>query len=251
VIPVDASEKKQVIKETYGKIAMVGGSCCSSGCCGDSSVTDLSKSIGYSENDLKAAPDANLGLGCGNPTAFSKLNPGDTVLDLGSGAGFDCFLAAQKVGKSGKVIGVDMTQAMIEKAQANSLKYSYSNVEFRLGDIEDLPVESESVDIIISNCVINLAPDKEKVFKEAFRVLKPGGAMYISDMVLLAELPEDLKNDKNLLTSCIAGALLKEEYLRILSETGFSVEILNEDLDISKRQYNGLPAESLKLKAWK
>jgi len=248
---VDASEKKQVIKETYGKIAMVGGSCCSSGCCGDSSVTDLSKSIGYSENDLKAAPDANLGLGCGNPTAFSKLNPGDTVLDLGSGAGFDCFLAAQKVGKSGKVIGVDMTQAMIEKAQANSLKYSYSNVEFRLGDIEDLPVESESVDIIISNCVINLAPDKEKVFKEAFRVLKPGGAMYISDMVLLAELPEDMKNDKNLLTSCIAGALLKEEYLRILSETGFSVEILNEDLDISKRQYNGLPAESLKLKAWK
>lgn len=248
---MDASEKKQVIKETYGKIAMVGGSCCSSGCCGDSSVTDLSKSIGYSENDLKAAPDANLGLGCGNPTAFSKLNPGDTVLDLGSGAGFDCFLAAQKVGKSGKVIGVDMTQAMIEKAQANSLKYSYSNVEFRLGDIEDLPVESESVDIIISNCVINLAPDKEKVFKEAFRVLKPGGAMYISDMVLLAELPEDLKNDKNLLTSCIAGALLKEEYLRILSETGFSVEILNEDLDISKRQYNGLPAESLKLKAWK
>lgn len=248
---MDASEKKQVIKETYGKIAMVGGSCCSSGCCGDSSVTDLSKSIGYSENDLKAAPDANLGLGCGNPTAFSKLNPGDTVLDLGSGAGFDCFLAAQKVGKSGKVIGVDMTQAMIEKAQANSLKYSYSNVEFRLGDIEDLPVESESVDIIISNCVINLAPDKEKVFKEAFRVLKPGGAMYISDMVLLAELPEDMKNDKNLLTSCIAGALLKEEYLRILSETGFSVEILNEDLDISKRQYNGLPAESLKLKAWK
>lgn len=144
-----------------------------------------------------------------------------------------------------------MTQAMIEKAQANALKYGYSNVEFRLGDIEALPVESNSVDVIISNCVINLAPDKEKVFNESFRALKPGGAMYISDMVLLAELPEDLKNDQDLLISCLAGALLKEDYLRLLNKAGFSVEILNEDLDISKRQYSGLPAESLKLKAWK
>ncbi|MFY9409108.1 MAG: methyltransferase domain-containing protein [Methanosarcina flavescens] len=148
-------------------------------------------------------------------------------------------------------MGVDMTQAMIEKAQANALKYGYPNVEFRLGDIEALPVESNSIDVIISNCVINLALDKEKVFKEAFRVLKPEGEMYISDIVLLAELPEDLKNDKDLLTSCLAGALLKEEYLRLLNEAGFSAEILNEDLDISKRQYGGLPAESLKLKAWK
>jgi SAM-dependent methyltransferase len=248
---MDANEKKEVIKEKYGKIAMAGGSCCSSECCGDLNATDLSKSIGYSEDELKVVPDANLGLGCGNPTAFSKLKSGDIVLDLGSGAGFDCFLAAQKVGSSGKVIGVDMTQVMVEKAQANALKYGYSNVEFRLGDIEALPVESESVDAIISNCVINLAPDKEKVFKEAFRVLKPGGAMYISDMVLLAELPEDLKNDKDLLTGCLAGALLKEEYLRLLNEAGFSVEILNEDLGISKRQYGGLPAESLKLKAAK
>lgn len=248
---VDIDEKKQEIKETYGKIAMIGGSCCSSGCCGDSSATDLSKSIGYSDNDISAVPDANLGLGCGNPTAFAGLKPGNIVLDLGSGAGFDCFLAAKQVGNSGKIIGVDMTQAMIEKAQANALKYGYPNVEFRLGDIESLPVESNSVDVIISNCVINLAPDKEKVFKEAFRVLKPEGEMYISDIVLLAELPEDLKNDKDLLTSCLAGALLKEEYLRLLNEAGFSVEILNEDLDISKRQYGGLPAESLKLKAWK
>ena len=248
---MDASEKKQVIKEKYGKIAMLGGSCCSSGCCGDSSAIDLSKSIGYSDNDINAVPDANLGLGCGNPTAFAELKPNDVVLDLGSGAGFDCFLAAQKVGKSGKVIGVDMTQAMIEKAQANSQKYGYTNVEFRLGDIEDLPVESGSVDVIISNCVINLAPDKEKVFKEAFRVLKPEGTMYISDMVLLAELPENLKNDKDLLTGCLAGALLKEEYLGLLKRAGFLVEVLNEDLDISKRQYNELPAESLKLKAWK
>lgn len=248
---MDANEKKQEIKETYGKIAMISGSCCSSGCCGDTSAVDVSKSIGYSEAELKAVPDANLGLGCGNPVAFSELKAGDIVLDLGSGAGFDCFLAAQKVGSSGKLIGVDMTQAMIERAQANALKYDYSNVEFRLGDIENLPVESESVDVIISNCVINLAPDKERVFKEAFRVLKPGGAMYISDMVLLADLPDELKNDKDLLTSCLAGALLKEEYLRLLNEAGFLVEILNEDLDISQRQYSGLPAESLKLKALK
>lgn len=248
---VDANEKKEAIKETYGKIAIAGGSCCSSGCCGDSSATDLSKSIGYSKNDIKAVPDANLGLGCGNPTAFAELKPSYNVLDLGSGAGFDCFLAAKQVGNSGKVIGVDMTQAMIEKARANALKYGYSNVEFRLGDIEALPVESGSVDVIISNCVINLAPDKEKFFKEAFRVLKSGGAMYISDMVLLAELPGHLKNNKDLLTSCLAGALLKEEYLRLLNEAGFSVEILSEDLDISKRHYSELPAESLKLKAWK
>ena len=213
-------------------------------------LADLSKSIGYSEDDLRAVPDANLGLGCGNPTAFAELKPGDVVLDLGSGAGFDCFLAAQKVGSSGKIIGVDMTPDMLEKAQANALKYGYSNVEFRLGDIEALPVESRSIDVIISNCVINLAPDKEKVFREAFRVLKPGGRMYISDMVLLAELPEDLKNDKDLLAGCVAGALLKEEYLRLLKKAGFSVEILDEDSDISKRQYGELPVESLKLKAW-
>jgi len=139
---------------------------------------------------------------------------------------------------------------MLEKAQINALQYGYSNVEFRLGDIEFLPVENRSVDVIISNCVINLAPDKEKVFMEAFRVLKSGGRMYISDMVLLAELPEDLKNDQDLLAGCVAGAILKEEYLSLLKKTGFSVEILDEDSDISKRNYRGLPVESLKLKAW-
>ena len=246
---MDANEKKEVIKKKYEEIAVKGGSCCSSGCCSDMSITDLSRSIGYSEDDLKAVPDANLGLGCGNPTAFAELKPGDIVLDLGSGAGFDSFLAAQKVGDSGKVIGIDMTQEMIEKAQDNALKYGYSNVEFRLGDIEALPVENKSVNLIISNCVINLAPDKEKVFREAFRVLKPGGRMYISDMVLLADLPEDLRNDKDLLAGCVAGAILKEEYLELLEKVGFSVEILNEDASISKRQYKGLPVESLRLKA--
>lgn len=248
---MDDTEKKEIIKKKYQEIATLGGSCCSGGgCCGDSSSTDISKSVGYSEADVQAVPDANLGLGCGNPTAFAELKPGDIVLDLGSGAGFDCFLAAQKVGNSGKVIGVDMTLEMIEKAQANARKYGYLNVEFRHGDIETLPVEDSSVDVIISNCVINLAPDKEKVFREAFRVLKPEGRVYISDMVLLEDLPEDLKNDSGLLAGCIAGAVLKEEYLRLLKKAGFSVEILNEDLDISKRQYGDLPVESMKLKAW-
>ncbi|KKH95114.1 arsenite S-adenosylmethyltransferase [Methanosarcina sp. 1.H.T.1A.1] len=248
---MDATEKKEVIKKKYQEIVTLGGSCCSGGgCCGDSSSADLSKSFGYSEADVQAVPDANLGLGCGNPTAFAELKPGDIVLDLGSGAGFDCFLAAQRVGSSGKVIGVDMTPEMIEKAQANAQKYGYLNVEFRHGDIEALPVDDSSVDVIISNCVINLAPDKEKVFREAFRVLKPEGRMYVSDMVLLAKLPEDLQNDKELLAGCVAGAVLKEEYLNLLIKAGFSVKILAEDSDISKRQYGGLPVESLKLKAW-
>ncbi len=217
---MDANEKKEVIKKKYKEIATLGGSCCSgSSCCGDSSPVDLSKSLGYSEDDVQAAPNANLGLGCGNPTAFAELKPGDIVLDLGSGAGFDCFLAAQKVGSSGKVIGVDMTPEMVEKAQANARQYGYSNIEFRHGDIEALPVEDSSVDVIISNCVINLAPDKEKVFREAFRVLKPEGRMYISDMVLLEDLPEYLKNDNDLLAGCVAGAVLKEEYLRLLKKS--------------------------------
>lgn len=248
---MDTNEKKEVIKKKYQEIAVLGGSCCSvSSCCGDSSPVDLSKSLGYSESDVQAVPDANLGLGCGNPTAFAELKPGNVVLDLGSGGGFDCFLAAQKVGSSGKVIGVDMTPEMVEKAQTNARKYGYLNVEFRHGDIEDLPVEDSSVDVIISNCVINLAPDKEKVFREAFRVLKPQGKVFISDMVLLEDLPEELKNDSGLLAGCIAGAVLKEEYLRLLKKAGFSAEILNEDLDISKRQSGDLPVESLKLKAW-
>jgi arsenite methyltransferase len=248
---MDDTEKKEIIKKKYQEIATLGGSCCpGGGCCGDLSSTDLSKSLGYSEADVQAVPDANLGLGCGNPTAFAELKTGDIVLDLGSGAGFDCFLASQRVGSSGKVIGVDMTPEMVEKAQANVRKYGHLNVEFRLGDIEALPVDDSSVDVIISNCVINLALDKEKVFREAFRVLKPGGRMYVSDMVLLADLPEDLKNDSDLLAGCIAGAVLKEEYLRLLKKAGFSVEIMAEDSDISERQYRGLPVESLKLKAW-
>lgn len=248
---MDSDEKKKIIKMKYGEIASSDTSC-TCGCC-DSNMNseEILKSIGYSTSEIQTAPDAGLGLGCGNPTALGELKPGEVVLDLGSGPGFDCFLAAKKVGPPGKVIGVDMTGEMIEKARENALKYGYDNVEFRPGNIEALPVEDESVDVIISNCVINLAPNKEKVFREAYRVLKAGGRMYISDMVLLAELPEELLEDEDLLAGCVAGAVLKEDYIGLMEKAGLNVEILNEDKEISDRQYGGLPIESLKLKAWK
>ena len=172
---------------------------------------------------------ANLGLGCGNPVAIASLKEGETVLDLGSGPGLDCFLAAEKVGENGKVIGVDMTHEMIEKARANAVKGNYSNVEFRLGEIEHLPVADNSVDVVISNCVINLSPDKESVFKETFRVLKPGGRIMVSDVVLSKELPDFLKNSDEAYIGCISGALLKDEYLETIENAGFNkVEIIDE-----------------------
>ncbi|WP_370572503.1 arsenite methyltransferase [Methanomethylovorans sp.] len=247
---MDADEKKQTIRLKYGEIALSGGSCCcSSDCCGSS--PDVSKSLGYSDKDVQSFPDANLGLGCGNPTAFAELKEGDVVLDLGSGAGFDCFLAADKVGSTGKVIGVDMTGEMVRKARENAREYGYGNTEFRQGDIEALPVGDSTVDVIISNCVINLAPDKEKVFSESYRVLKPTGRMYISDMVLLQELPVELLENKDLLVGCVAGAILKEDYIKLMEKVGFKVQVIGEDTDISSRQYERLPVESLKLKAWK
>lgn len=242
---------KKTVKEAYAKMAK-GGSCCSCGCTGDSKTAErISKSIGYSDDDLKIAPEANLGLGCGNPTALAKIKEGDTVLDLGSGRGIDCFLASKKVGKTGKVIGVDMTEEMVKTAMEIKNKYGYSNVEFRIGDIENLPVDSESVDIIISNCVINLAPDKDRVFKEARRVLKDGGRMYVSDIVLLEKLSEKQKNDDDLLSGCVAGAMLKEDYVDAIERVGFKVRILSEDKEISKSQYNGIALESIKIEATK
>jgi len=211
----------------------------------------ISKAIGYSDEEMQVVPDANLGLGCGNPTALGEIKEGDIVLDLGSGAGFDCFLAAKKVGSSGKVIGVDMTEEMIEKAKENAEKYGYKNVEFRFGDIEDLPVEDKSIDIIISNCVINLAPDKLKVFQEAYRVLKNNGRMYVSDIVLLEELSEEQRNDDDLVAGCVGGALLKEEYLKIIKDAGLNYKIISEDMQISEIQYQGIPLESLHIEAFK
>jgi ArsR family transcriptional regulator len=239
---------KRIVKDSYSNIVKK-GSC---GCCnGTQNDVEIAKSIGYSDNEIAMASEANLGLGCGNPTALAKIKEGDIVLDLGSGAGFDAFLALKKVGDSGKVIGVDMTEEMINKARNLADKYGFKNVEFRLGEIESLPVENESIDVIISNCVINLAPDKLKVFKEAYRVLKEDGRMYVSDIVLLGELTDEQRNDSELIAGCVGGALLKDEYLKIITEASFSYHILDEDIDISKRQYNGINLESLKIEIYK
>jgi len=215
----------KAVRERYGDIAKQGSSCCgpAKSCCGSTDLAqDISKNIGYSQEDLNAVPEgANLGLGCGNPVALASLKEGEVVLDLGSGAGFDCFLAAKQVGKTGKVIGVDMTAEMLERARENTRKGKFDNVEFRLGEIENLPVGDNQVDIIISNCVINLSPNKERVFKEAFRVLRPGGRLMVSDIVLLKELPEEIKNSVAAYISCIAGATTKKEYLKEIQEAGF------------------------------
>jgi len=245
---------KKTVKKAYSKIAAGSDSCCCSCGCGSidpQTVKKISESIGYSEEEINAVPEANLGLGCGNPTAFSNIKEGDVVLDLGSGAGFDCFIASRKAGKTGKVIGVDMTEEMIAKARILAKEHGYSNVEFRLGDIEKIPIEDKSVDVIISNCVINLAPDKSKVFKEAYSVLKNNGKMYVSDIVLLEELSEEQLNDEELLTGCVAGALLKQDYIEKIGQAGFKVKVLSEDKEISERQYNGLALESIKIEATK
>ena len=242
---------KQIIKKHYAEIAINNGvGCCSN--CGDKSNNEqIAKSIGYSEKEIEIFSEANLGLGCGNPTGMGKIKKGDTVLDLGSGAGFDCFLAAKKAGSTGRIIGVDMTPEMIDKANNNAKKFNYDNVEFRLGDIENLPIGEDYIDVIISNCVINLAPDKSKVFKEAFRVLKKGGRAYISDIVLLKNISDEQRNEDALIAGCVGGALLKGDYLKKIKDAGFKVKILSEDKNISKKQYQGIPLESLKIEAIK
>jgi len=230
---MEKSKIKKAVQDSYANIAVKESSCCSlvNLCCGGSDIVhDISRKIGYSDEELKAVPEgANLGLGCGNPVALASLKKGETVLDLGSGAGFDCFLAADKVGTEGKVIGVDMTPEMVEKARKNALKGNYTNIEFRLGDIENIPADNNDFDAVISNCVINLSIDKGKVFKEAFRVLKPGGRLMVSDIVLLKELPEELRNSIDAYIGCMAGAILKDEYLEAIVNAGFhDVQILDE-----------------------
>lgn len=225
---------KEIVKDKYGSIAAggVSGCGCGSGCqvMPEEAISNISKGVGYSDTDLAAVPHgANLGLGCGNPLAFSALKEGDVVLDLGSGAGFDSFLAARKVGKTGKVIGVDMTPEMIAKARANAKMGNYDNVEFLLGEIEALPLPDNSVDVAISNCVINLVPDKEKVFQELNRVLRPGGRFMVSDLVLLKELPEQVRTSVEAYVGCVAGAILKDEYLAIIRAAGFEdVRVVDE-----------------------
>jgi len=214
------------VREGYAKIAKQ-----TKPCCGNIDLAqDISKIIGYTEEELKTVPEnANMGLGCGNPVALASLREGETVLDLGSGTGFDCFLAANKVGRNGKVIGVDMTPEMIEKARENAKKSNYGNVEFRLGDVENIPVAGNSVDVVISNCVISLALDKRKVFKEAFRVLRSGGRLMISDIVLLKELPDFIKDSIEAYVGCISGAVMRDEYLGAIRAAGFQeIKIIDE-----------------------
>jgi len=248
---------KEIVRQHYAEKALQGQSySCSfpeASCCSGASESELmSLGIGYLMDDIKSVPEgANLGLGCGNPVALASLKEGETVMDLGSGAGFDAFLSAQRVGKSGKVIGVDMTPEMLTKARENAEKGGYKNVEFRQGEIENLPVDDNSVDVIISNCVINLSPDKPQVFKEAFRVLKPGGRMMVSDMVLLKELPARVKKSAEAYAGCIAGAALKDDYLKMIRDAGFKNVKINNAAEVRKAKIFGLPLASAKVQAIK
>ncbi len=219
-----SEEIKKMVRDGYAKAVTRNTSCCSGPTCcsGTTKAKQISKAIGYSESDMNSAPEeANLGFGCGNPVALASLKKGDVVLDLGSGAGFDVFLAAKEVGPDGRVIGIDMTSEMIDKAKLNAKKGKYSNVDFRLGEIEKLPVEDKSIDVVISNCVINLSPDKEQVFREAFRVLKPSGRLMISDLALLKDLPNSVKESVEAYVGCIAGAISKDTYIQLIKKAGF------------------------------
>lgn len=228
----EADKIKKIVRDGYAKALLQKSSCCSSSsCCGGvTQAEDISKKVGYSDSELNAVPEgANLGFGCGNPVALASLKEGDVVLDLGSGAGFDAFLSAQRVGKTGRVIGVDMTPEMVAKATENAKKGNYTNVEFRLGEIEKLPVENNSIDVVISNCVINLSPDKETVFKEAYRALKVGGRLMVSDLVLAKDLPKEIKDSVEAYVGCLAGAIKKEEYLCFIEQAGFQgIKIISE-----------------------
>lgn len=217
-------ELKEMVRQKYSAIALQDkdtnqSSCCGSGCCSTEAYNIMSDD--YSELN-GYHPDADLGLGCGLPTEFAKLKKGDTVIDLGSGAGNDCFIARAEVGAEGKVLGIDFTPLMIEKARINAEKLGFNNVEFRLGDLEKMPVTANIADVIVSNCVLNLVPDKDKVFKENFRVLKPGGHFSISDVVLIGSLPESLQKDAEMYAGCVAGAIQKEEYLALITNSGFT-----------------------------
>jgi arsenite methyltransferase len=221
---------KDVVKEKYGQIAVLNDSSAPGicGCCSGDNIDYTIMSDNYT-NLAGYHPNADLGLGCGIPTEFAGIKEGDTVLDLGSGAGNDCFVALREVGPTGKVIGLDMTQEMIDKAEKNKAAIGLDNIEFILGEIEQIPLPDNSVDVVISNCVLNLVPDKDKAFKEIFRILKPGGRFSVSDIVTGAELPENVKKSAEMYAGCVAGALLKDEYMRIISDNGFaSTQILKQ-----------------------
>ncbi|MBI1751135.1 MAG: arsenite methyltransferase [Acidobacteria bacterium] len=260
---MDSQTIKAAVRKRYAGVVTQNQGCCGPiSACGSCAPEETSLQSGYADQDLQAVPEgANLGLGCGNPVALASLKPGETVLDLGSGAGFDAFLASKRVGPEGRVIGVDMTPEMIQRATTLAGKHGYANVEFRLGDIENLPVADAAVDVIISNCVVNLSTDKARVFREAHRVLKPGGRLFVADMVLARPLPEALAQDLDAYGACVAGALLKADYLGAIQAAGFSgVAVLGERvhslelfspefLEAARERNPGLSAEELGLAA--
>lgn len=233
------NELKEMVKEEYGKIALQSKeqnetSCCGAGSCGTYTIMseDYSSLPGYD-------PEADLGLGCGLPTEFAKINKGDTVVDLGSGAGNDCFVARSLTGAGGEVIGIDMTAAMVEKAKVNAARLGFENVSFRLGDIEDIPLSSKRADVVVSNCVMNLVPDKKKAYEEVFRILKPKGHFSISDVVAKGDLPESIKQDSEMYSGCISGAIKLSDYLEVLVDAGFV------NISIQKQKKIVLPDEAL------
>ncbi|MFB6102001.1 MAG: arsenite methyltransferase [Haloplanus sp.] len=238
---LDAATQRRIVRERYTRLATetdpAASDCCSSDdCCGEGDTgtdgaAETAAQLGYSADDVESVEgEANLGLGCGNPRALASITEGETVVDLGSGAGFDCFLAAQQVGETGQVIGVDMTPEMVEKARENARKNGSENVEFRLGEIEHLPVADESTDVIISNCVVNLSPNKPQVFRESFRVLRPGGRLAISDVVLTADVPEGIRADPDSVASCVAGASTIDRLEGMLTDAGFErIDITPKD----------------------
>lgn len=237
----------EIVKKRYSEVARGRPCCGTASCCGPVSMANSARQIGYSSKELEGLPESviNTVAGCGNPTALAEMKEGETVLDLGSGGGIDVFLAAKKVGAKGKAIGVDMTEAMVQRAKENAEKVGAENVEFRLGEIEHLPVEDETVDVVISNCVINLSPDKDAVFKETFRVLKPGGRILISDLVTNGELPKEVQESLELWAGCIAGALDEQEYLQKIRNAGFrNVEVMSKATFLGK-------ISSIKVRAYK
>jgi arsenite methyltransferase len=258
---MEENDLKAAVRQHYASIARQGSSCCApstSSCCG----TPASRELGYSEQELAQVPaGADLGLGCGNPTALASLAPGEVVVDLGSGAGIDCFLAAQRVGPQGRVVGVDMTHEMLERSRRAATEGGFSNVEFRLGEIENLPVADRTADVVISNCVINLSTDKPRVFREALRVLKPGGRLMVSDLVLERPLPESVRRSVEAYAGCISGALLKDDYLaairsagfvdvEVVSESGYAIGSSNPDAsEVAALQADGITPEDLQAAA--
>ncbi|MEI6348535.1 MAG: arsenite methyltransferase [Bacteroidota bacterium] len=238
---MEAKELKNLVKEKYGEIANQSKSQNETSCCGTSSCCGVDYTI-FSESYEKLEgynPDADLGLGCGLPTEFAHIQAGNTVVDLGSGAGNDCFVARKLVGETGKVIGIDMTEAMINKARVNTEKLGFTNVEFRLGDIEKMPITANKADVVISNCVLNLVPDKPKAFSEIYRILKPGGHLSVSDVVIEGELPANIKQAAEMYAGCVSGAIPLDEYLRIMEEAGL------KNIDIQKMKPIHIPDDIL------